>query len=134
MKAISLHQPWATWVALGWKTIETRRHNRFQSLAGERIAIHAAKTFDHSAYEAAKDFLSEYQRNEWFQYRMSQIPFGTIVATAYVRACVQCFEDDGAAALIECRTTRVGLFLRDIQAFRCACEVKGRQGIFEVPL
>ena len=43
MKAISLHQPWATCIAMKWKTIETRTHARFKSLEGQRIAIHAAK-------------------------------------------------------------------------------------------
>lgn len=43
MKAISLHQPWATCIAMKWKTIETRTHARFKSLVGQRIAIHAAK-------------------------------------------------------------------------------------------
>ena len=39
---ISLWQPWASLIALGWKTVETRGHNRFACLAGRRIAIPAA--------------------------------------------------------------------------------------------
>jgi hypothetical protein len=49
MKAISLWQPWATFVTLKWKTIETRDHAGFFSLVGQRIAIHAAKRFDKTA-------------------------------------------------------------------------------------
>lgn len=43
MKAISLWQPYASLIAAGKKTIETRTHSRRRSLAGQRIAIHAAK-------------------------------------------------------------------------------------------
>lgn len=50
MKAISLHQPYATFIALRWKTIETRTHNRFRNLEGETIAIHAAKKVYFPAY------------------------------------------------------------------------------------
>jgi len=47
MKAISLHRPWAQWVALGLKTVETRTHDRFKGLVGQRIAIHAAQKWDY---------------------------------------------------------------------------------------
>lgn len=41
MKAITLHQPWATLVALGVKTIETRSWAPPKALIGERLLIHA---------------------------------------------------------------------------------------------
>ncbi len=40
MKAITLHQPWATFIAEGWKTLETRSWATYYR---GRIAIHAAK-------------------------------------------------------------------------------------------
>jgi hypothetical protein len=43
---ISLWQPWAQWVALGWKLIESRTHNRFKSLLTKRIGIHASAKWD----------------------------------------------------------------------------------------
>ena len=43
MKAISLHQPWASLIALGYKIIETRSWKPPAWLIGQRIAIHAAK-------------------------------------------------------------------------------------------
>ena len=46
MKAISLWQPWATFVTMKWKTIETRTHQWFNGLVGQRIAIHAAMNID----------------------------------------------------------------------------------------
>jgi hypothetical protein len=42
MKAITLWQPWASLVAIGVKTIETRAWPAPRSLIGQRIAIHAA--------------------------------------------------------------------------------------------
>ena len=43
MKAITLHQPWASLVASGHKTIETRSWAPPLNLKGQRIAIHASK-------------------------------------------------------------------------------------------
>jgi hypothetical protein len=43
LKAISLWQPWASLIAHGVKTIETRSWAPPKSLLGQRIAIHAAK-------------------------------------------------------------------------------------------
>jgi len=46
MKAISLHQPWASLIMCGAKRVETRSWRPPESLIGERIAIHAAKRID----------------------------------------------------------------------------------------
>ena len=43
MKAISLWQPWASLIAAGAKTIETRSWAPPKAIIGQRIAIHAAK-------------------------------------------------------------------------------------------
>lgn len=43
MKALTLWQPWASLIALGVKTIETRSWAAPKSLIGQRIAIHASK-------------------------------------------------------------------------------------------
>lgn len=47
MKALSLWQPWASLVACGAKTIETRHWPAPAMMIGERIAIHAAKRTTH---------------------------------------------------------------------------------------
>lgn len=44
MRALTLWQPWASLVAIGAKTIETRSWPAPASAVGERIAIHAAAT------------------------------------------------------------------------------------------
>jgi len=43
MKALTIRQPWASLIALGVKTIETRSWRAPQSLIGQTIAIHAGK-------------------------------------------------------------------------------------------
>lgn len=43
MKALTVRQPWASLIALGVKTIETRSWRAPKALIGERIAIHAGK-------------------------------------------------------------------------------------------
>ena len=43
MKALTLHQPWASLIADGRKTIETRSWPPPRTLVGERIAIHAGR-------------------------------------------------------------------------------------------
>lgn len=49
MKALTLHQPHATLIALGKKPWETRSWKAPVSLIGQRLAIHAGKTIDHEA-------------------------------------------------------------------------------------
>lgn len=132
MKAISLWQPWASWVIWGWKTVETRTHYRFQSLQGETIAIHASLTFDKLAEKAAWPFLSESKRVKLGG--ACFYPQGVIIGTARVHVVVPCSEDDAPFALIECKTPRVGLFLTDITEFVPPIPCKGRQGIFNVQL
>ena len=43
MYAITLHQPWASLIALGVKTVETRSWPASARLVGQTIAIHAGK-------------------------------------------------------------------------------------------
>lgn len=43
MKAISLHQPWASLIMLGAKRVETRSWRPPEALIGQRVMIHAAK-------------------------------------------------------------------------------------------
>ena len=53
MPAISLYQPWAEWIMLGWKVIETRKHWRFACLVGKDVLIHAAMRYDVRAIDEA---------------------------------------------------------------------------------
>lgn len=72
MKAISLHQPWASFIAAGIKKQETRAYAPPVSYIGKRIAIHAAKRpVDEAGYQWA-------ERNH---IPRRNIPFGVVVCT-----------------------------------------------------
>lgn len=132
MKAITLWQPWASWIMWGWKTIETRTHNRFHCLAGQTIAIHAAKRFDRNAIELARNYLRDEQIARCVD--AENFPLGAILGTAHVRLTTYCLPEDSAHALIECDSERLGLFLGIVTPFDKPIPYKGRQGIFEVQL
>jgi hypothetical protein len=112
---------------LGWKTIETRTHSRFASLAGKRIGIHAAVRWDESAFDAAAPYLSS-------QRMVASRNFlrcgGGIICIATVRGVDWLTEKDSGQALIDCSTVRrFGLFLTDVETIP-AVGCKGRQGIW----
>lgn len=134
---ISLWQPWAQWVVLGWKTIETRTHPRFESLAGKRIGIHAAKVWDKQAIHIARSYLTDEQFEQTYQLlQESQHNSlgGKVLGTVFVNEHRLLDTDDAPAALIECQTVRFGLLLRDPIQLAVPFPVTGRQGIFHVQL
>jgi hypothetical protein len=132
MPVISMWNPWATWVGIGWKKIETRTHRRLASLVGKTVGIHAALKWDEGAIEAARPWLN------YEQIRMTQNMLrvgGAICWTAFVTAHRELDPLDNALALIDCtHVTRYGLFLRDVQAIEII-PCRGKQGIWyhEIP-
>ena len=87
MKALSIWQPWASLIASGHKTIETRSWPAPQAVQGQRIAIHAGKRearleeFDIEERRILNAALGD----GWLE----QIPYGVIVATAVLTHCEQ---------------------------------------------
>lgn len=132
LPVITLWQPWASWIMLGWKTIETRTHTRFYCLTGKTIAIHAAKHWDKDAKRIAMPYLSEKQIVEHVEKANYMSIQGCILGTAVVKEFRKCFHDDAPKALIECDTTRYGLILTDVHRID-PLYIKGRQGIWYVP-
>ena len=83
MKALTLYQPWASLIAAGIKTTETRDWAPYQDLIGRRIAIHAGRQvianpryLDPAVWDAAATLFGQ----RWDL----AIPKGAIVATAVV--------------------------------------------------
>jgi len=133
LPVISLWNPWAMWVALGWKKIETRTHVRFQSLTGRRIGIHASRRWDDHWREAASVYLDVEQiaRTEANQTHWRG---GIVVCTADVHAFSMLRPEHAGDALIECDTLRWGLYLSNVKETRFPqVPIKGGQGIFYVP-
>jgi hypothetical protein len=132
---ISLWMPWAQWVILGWKAIETRTHDRFRSLPGQRIGIHASKKWDRRAIHIARPYLTADQFNETLElFRVHHHVAGKILGTVFVAEHRRLRPEDARAALIECETPRLGLILQKRNPFVLPFPAVGRQGIFRVTL
>jgi len=130
MKVITLWQPWATWVILGWKTIETRTHNRFKCLAGQTIGIHAAKKYDANASSWATPWMSD---DEMLWYTRLDYSEGVLLGTVDVVCAGKLSGVDSWNAMIDCNEStyaRYGLRLRNPVIFNIPIPVKGKQGIW----
>lgn len=124
---ITLYQPWATWIMRGWKTIETRTHNRFTSLTGKTILIHAGMTTDSSEIATKNRFLTR----EQILQDPDEMINGFILGEAFVYQSRKLGFKDQQSALIECVTReRYGLFLAKIKKFDTPIPVKGEMGIW----
>jgi hypothetical protein len=76
MPAISLWQPWASFIAIGVKPYETRHWRAPSRFIGLRIAIHAAK------HPVSRD-----DRDWWHALsKGAELPLGAFVCTAILRA------------------------------------------------
>jgi hypothetical protein len=123
---ISLWMPWANWVMLGWKIVETRRHRRLATLAGRRIGIHATQHWDETAIDAARPYLTDEQlwRSSTFL-RIGGAIIGTVQALDHRKLSGM----DSRHALIDCETVeRYGLVLTEPRVIE-AIPAKGKQGI-----
>ena len=78
-KAVTLHQPWASLVAKGAKTVETRSWRPPASLIGRRIAIHAGRERRNEA--PGEEFETAVAKHLGAGWR-DELPAGAVVATA----------------------------------------------------
>ena len=83
--AITLHQPWASLIALGIKTVETRSWPAPARLVGRRIAVHAGKRLVRRPGDAIEQELRACLGDDW---RMI-VPTGAVVATAVLAGMAQ---------------------------------------------
>lgn len=151
-KCITLHQPWASWIAWGLKTIETRTHDRFAGLVGQRIAIHAGRAFDEDSFEQAgyaqvlsgdtdgcdADRDAAFEKLVNFNEKPAEkwqdvFPSGAVVCLATVTETRILTQADERAALCECKGLH-GLFLSDVQVLAEPVPAKGKQGIWSIDL
>lgn len=123
MKAISLKQPWATWVALGFKTIETRT---WKTKHRGELLICASKNVD-------KDAVAEARDTGFPPYQEDEFPRGVAVAVVNVVDCRPMRDDDAADALCMNEPGRFAWPLKDIRAIE-PFPVKGSLSIFEVDM
>lgn len=122
---ITLYQPWASWIMRGWKIIETRTHDRFKSLNGKRILIHAGKTTDASAVN------NPYLTKEQILWKPDEIINGAIIGECLVQHFQKLDESHSKKALIDCgNVERWGLFLNEIMMLEKPIEINGEMGIW----
>lgn len=127
---LTLHQPWASWVAWGWKDIETRSHQKFRHLSGLRVGIHAGKHWDGDALLKSHGYLAGEMVDKTLQLKLS-MPRGSIIALASVISHRPLASEDSYRALCECGLFPAwGLVLTDVKPLAVPIMVKGRQGIW----
>lgn len=131
MRALALHQPWASLVEVGAKRIETRHWAAPAYLIGKRIAIHATKTPAHLAIGGTEPFRSALVAT--YPQMISGLPLGAIVATVVLDRCTQNAYSAGLRRFGNYETGRFAWVLRDVERLAEPVPWKGSQGIFEVP-
>ena len=127
MKAITLHQPWATLVAYGYKAIETRSWPVPSRHLGHLVAIHAGRQED-SRFRLASEVFD--------RLGVDQLPRGAVVAVARIMNCRpteelapappdRCFGDYSPG--------RYGWELGDVRPISTPVYVRGYQGLWMLP-
>lgn len=149
MKAISLWQPWASAIAVGAKTVETRS---WATPHRGPIAIHAAKRINKSEM---RDFSVNLNWRSALAVEpcldlARHLPFGALVAVAELVDCIP--TESFTSGFLLAERTRDGFFgiwdeddmgnfdpgrfgwvLKNIRPLKYPLPWKGRQGLFTVP-
>lgn len=134
-KCISLHEPYASAVALGLKPIETR--SRPTNYRGT-LAIHAARKWtrkQRDLHDLMREMLLRYDR----AFRKYVWPFGEVIALADLYDCVPVEEiRDNLDPLIfelgDFRSGRYAWMLANIRKLPHPVPAIGRQGFFNVEI
>lgn len=135
MKAISLWQPWASAVALGWKHHETRHWaTKYRGL----IAIHAAKRWTREE----RLFLARMEDQNEIEFPLP-MPLGQVVAVAELEECIELVGDKrhDVVSNLTLLDHRFGNFdhgrfawkLENVIALPVPIDCKGRQALFDLP-
>lgn len=141
MKAISLHQPFASLIARGIKTIETRS---FSIRHRGELAIHAAKKWtsrERLAWQGfSVAFRGRFPALESNGRGALPPPLGAIVALAEVTACVEFAGDELVTGRItqtdaitgDCSPGRFGWRLEGVRALAEPLPLEGRQSLWSL--
>ena len=85
MCTITLHQPWASLISLGIKTVETRSRPAPARLVGRTIAIHTGKRVVRNPGVAVENEMWAHLDEDWHR----TIPAGAVLATATLAGMVR---------------------------------------------
>lgn len=134
MRAITLHEPYASFMACGVKTIETRH---WSTPFRGRLAIHAAKGIPPYAREAMDDpVISGLMIQNGINRNM--LPLGSIVAVVTVidvvpTSAVKDEISDAERALGGYEGSRFAWITDELHRLTYPLPCKGRQGFWNVP-
>lgn len=136
IKAISLHQPWASLITMGLKKYETR--SWATSYRGPLLICAAKKTStEQKLYH--QYFLNKYQQiltNTGNYIEWEDLPFGSAIALVDLTACIsmtEAFIKEQVQTELDTGDWRVGRFawkLDNIRRIVPAIPIVGKQGLF----
>lgn len=129
MRAITLHQPYASLIAEGLKTIETRSWPPPLAYIGRPLAIHAGKAQAQmeALDDAELDILEQHFGSWWW----GRLPYGAVIATCTLARVVQFPHKDAPPDAFGSFTPgRYGWILTDIEKVG-PHPARGQQGFWE---
>lgn len=135
IKALSLHQPWASLIAVGAKRIETRSWGPPRHLVGQRLAIHATKRIvrfpDTRGYGTFNEAVAHHLGQDW----TSKIPTGAVVAVATLAGAKQIdllteLPEGDELLFGEYELRRWMWALKDVRVVNPPIPIRGHQGIW----
>ena len=134
VQTITLYEPWATFIVYGWKTIETRYHDRFRSLSGRWIGIHASKRSPElygDILMASRFMCGRDAADAWNIFQEHGYRSGEVVCVAKVGWAnrLRGSEDEECHALCPTRGL-FGLGLVDVRPLKQPVPVRGHQGVW----
>lgn len=127
MKALSVKQPWAGWIAAGIKTIETRTW--YTKHRGD-LLICSSKKYDEvenyvHVIRSAMEKNLKYDLDGWF------MATGYALAIVSLSECRPMVGNDEQKALCPCADGLYSWVLEDIRVID-PIKVKGQRGLFEI--
>ncbi len=133
MKAITVHQPWASLIAAGRKRYETRSWAPPDALRGQRIAIHAGLGF---TYFTRHTIIGMTMRSLHGPAWDTSLPAGAVVATATLAdwqrtQAVVCSLSVDDLAFGDFSNDRWAWDLRDVEPLYPPMPARGRQRLWE---
>ena len=149
MYVVTLHQPWATLITLGVKTVETRSWPAPERLLGQTFAIHAGKRVVRQPGDRIERELLDRVGQDWNR----TIPTGAVLSTAVLAGIARVeYVDPMTGHAVHDVRTEVGCaagrgrtpidpwgdfspgrwlwFLADVKAFPKPVPAIGRQGFW----